>query len=62
MSKIRCTTAQISIVQISYELDLSRYSEAQLKVMYMQGVITKNEMNDELDERERMATKHDRVS
>jgi hypothetical protein len=62
MSKIKCTTVEIKVVQISYELDLSRYSEAQLKVMYMQGIITKNEMNDELDERERMATKHDRVS
>lgn len=60
--KIKCTTAQITVVQVSYELDLSRYSEAQLKSMYLQGVITKNEMNDELDERERMATKHDRVS
>lgn len=39
-------------MSIVYKLDLSRYSVEQLRKMYLTHVITKAEMNDELDDRE----------
>lgn len=50
------------IVLVEYELNLSRYTEQQLKQLWRDGVITHNELNDELDSRERMATINDRAS
>lgn len=38
-------------MSITYKLDLSRYSNADLYRMYLQCIITKQEMNDELDDR-----------
>lgn len=62
MSKIKCTTAVIQVATITYDVDLSAYTVAQLKAMYMEGVISRNEMNDELDERaERMALMTERA-
>ncbi len=46
--KIVCT----KVTLIEYVLDLSRYSPTELKQLWKDGVITKNEMNDELDSRE----------
>jgi len=51
--------------EIRYKLDLACYSKAELKSMYLQQIITKAEMNDELDDRdegydERLATFKDR--
>lgn len=46
---------KLELVVIKYEIDLSRYTVADLKRMWKDGVITRNEMNDELDSRERMA-------
>lgn len=39
-------------MSIVYKLDLSHYSVEQLRKMYLTYVITKAEMNDELDDRE----------
>jgi hypothetical protein len=46
--KIACT----KVVLIEYVLDLSRYNLVELKQLWKDGVITKQEMNDELDSRE----------
>ncbi len=46
---------KLALVIIKYEIDLSRYTVAELKQMYKDGVITKNEMNDELDSRSEAA-------
>jgi hypothetical protein len=56
------TLKMTKLVLIEYKLDLSRYSEEQLKRLWKDGVISKQEMNDELDDRERMATVKDRAS
>jgi len=38
-----------------YGLDLSNYSEPQLKRLYKLGAISKIELNDEMDRREEMS-------
>lgn len=39
------------IMNITYKLDLSRYSVTDLHKMFLQLIISKQEMNDELDDR-----------
>lgn len=52
-------------MNVKISLNLYSYSSAQLRQMYLTGVITKAEMNDELDDRapgydERIVTAADR--